>query len=64
MEFRWIAGITLWTMLSGPVLIHWSMAVPRPRQEPPARVEQWSPPAWVEPNPETVIPVVFVNEDF
>jgi len=32
MEFRWVAGITLWTMLSGPVFIHWAEAVTRPGQ--------------------------------
>ena len=24
MEFRWVAGLTLWTILSGPVLVEWT----------------------------------------
>jgi hypothetical protein len=42
MEFRWIAAITLWTMLSGPVLIHWSTAIPRPGSEPPPSFQRWT----------------------
>jgi hypothetical protein len=42
MEFRWVAGLTLWTMLSGPILsqpspqrpsgamAHPTMAAPKP----------------------------------
>jgi hypothetical protein len=30
MEFRWVAAITLWTMLSGPVFAVQAVAVARP----------------------------------
>jgi hypothetical protein len=35
MEFRWVAGLTLWTVLSGPVLVEWvviSKSLPPPRR--------------------------------
>ena len=30
MDFRWVAGIALWTMLSGPVFVRWQTAPPTP----------------------------------
>lgn len=56
MEFRWIAAITLWTMLSGPVLIHWSTAIPRPH---PATLQ----PVIIEDRPQ-LPPAVEIDDDF
>jgi hypothetical protein len=39
MEFRWVAGLSLWTLLSGPVLTqpsHQPPAPAAPRLEPPS----------------------------
>lgn len=30
MDFRWVAGIALWTMLSGPVFVRLQTAPPMP----------------------------------
>jgi hypothetical protein len=34
MDFRWVASITLWTMLSGPVLSTHSLPTSAPRSKP------------------------------
>jgi hypothetical protein len=60
MEFRWIAAITLWTMLSGPVLVHWSTVIPRPSAEPPRLVQ--SLPAAADVDLDWTLPVVMQNE--
>ena len=59
MEFRWVAGITLWTMLSGPVFIHWAEAVPRPGQATSAPTVRRAPaqPAPSRPASATLAPV-------
>ncbi|MBY0524534.1 MAG: hypothetical protein K2R98_14110 [Gemmataceae bacterium] len=31
MDFRWVAAITLWTMISGPILAHLQTIVPPTR---------------------------------
>jgi hypothetical protein len=35
MEFRWVAGLTLWTMLSGPILTQPSNPRPAATARPP-----------------------------
>ena len=63
MEFRWIAAITLWTMLSGPVLVHWSSVIPRPSAEPARPVERLQPPpAAVQVDLDWTLPVVLLDE--
>jgi hypothetical protein len=34
MDFRWVAAITLWTLLSGPVLSTHSVPASAPRSKP------------------------------
>jgi hypothetical protein len=43
MEFRWVAGLTLWTMLSGPIL-----SQPSPAARPPVALAR---PAVAAPKP-------------
>lgn len=45
MEFRWVVALTLWTMLSGPVLCEWTMATTHAsRNNRPAASKQVSSP--------------------
>jgi hypothetical protein len=47
MEFRWVAGLTLWTMLSGPIL-----SQPSPAARPPVTLAR---PVVAAPKPMPVI---------
>ena len=40
MDFRWIAGLTLWTILSGPVLVHWTGSAESWRRQRPLSAVQ------------------------
>jgi hypothetical protein len=43
MEFRWVVALTLWTVLSGPVLVEWTMASHSSRGNRPALSRPISP---------------------
>jgi hypothetical protein len=43
MEFRWVVALTLWTVLSGPVLVEWTMASHSTRSTRPAVSKPASP---------------------
>lgn len=47
MEFRWVAGLTLWTMLSGPIL-----SQPSPAARPPVALAR---PAVAAPKPMPIL---------
>jgi hypothetical protein len=44
-EFRWVVALTLWTVLSGPVLVEWTMAGHGARTSRPASSKPISPAA-------------------
>jgi hypothetical protein len=48
MEFRWVAGLTLWTMLSGPIMSQPAPPKPAPLQVPIGKAKP-VPPAQAHP---------------
>lgn len=55
MEFQWVAGLTLWTVLSGPVLVDLAARVNPVPQNRPSAVHTQAQAAWTPETPTQVV---------